>query len=179
MGRISSVRIKELLKFIEDAVTPGEKGSSLEELIRYLFTKVSGVSLGAHNQHNFAVSQEIDIAFWNDREEGNLDFLPNVILVECKNWDSPVSSQEVSWFDTKLRSRGLSFGILVAAHGITGNSENLTAANNIIAFALGEQRQIIVITLDEIRDIRTTIQVINLIKKKLCDLAVHQTTLQQ
>ena len=104
--------------------------------------------------------------------KNGLPFLPNVVLIECKNWNNPVSSIEVNRFCQKLASRGLDFGILIANNGITGNANDLDAAHNTIAFHLAQKRIIVVITRQEINAITTTAQMVQLIKEKICLLAV-------
>lgn len=101
--------------------------------------------------------------------------MPWIILVECKNWEAPVGSEHVSWFDTKIRNRGLEFGILVAANGITGDPSRLTDAHSIIARALQEGRRMLVITRDELLRLRDSSELVLVIKEKLCELAVSGT----
>jgi hypothetical protein len=88
-----------------------------------------------------------------------------------------VNNDEVVFFDENLSRRGLSFGILVAANEITGDPARRTAAHATIAGALAEQRQLITLTVDEIRAFTQGQQVIALIKRKLCELAVACTIL--
>lgn len=92
-------------------------------MICYLFGLVPGVAITHRNDMNPFNTEEIDVALWNEQDAGGLHFLPNVILIESKNWSNPVSSIEVNWFDTKLRNRGLDFGILISPHGITGDAD--------------------------------------------------------
>jgi len=148
------------------------KGRAFEDLACYLFETIPGVSIALRNQMNAYNNEEIDVAIWNDKSRHGLDFLPNVVLIECKNWSNPVSSIEVNWFCQKIASRGLDFGILIANNGITGNADNLNAAHNTIAFHLTQKRKIIVITRDEINSLSTTGDLIHLIKEKICLLAV-------
>ena len=115
------------------------------------------------------------MALWNDGSPDGFFFLPNSILVECKNWSTKVGSSELNWFDSKLRNRGLSFGIFVATRGITGDAADLTAAHTIIAAALREGRCLILITTTEIATLTDSSQLVHLIKQKLCDLAVRGT----
>jgi hypothetical protein len=84
--------------------------------------------------------------------------------------DPRVSSGEVAWFITKLRNRGLDFGILVSTRRITGNAPDLTAAHHIVATALLEKRRLLVLNLT------CTDELALLIKKKLCQLAVKGST---
>ena len=148
------------------------KGRAFEDLACYLFETIHGVSIALRNQMNAYHNEEIDVAIWNDKSRHGLNFLPNVILVECKNWSNPVSSIEVNWFCQKLASRGLDFGVLIANNGITGDANDLNAAHNTIAFHLAQKRKIVVITRDEINNLSTTSELIHLIKEKICLLSV-------
>ena len=74
-----------------------------------------------------------------------------------------------------MRNRGVEFGILIAANGITGNPALLTDAHSIIATALKERRRLIVITMEEVKSLVDSSQLVHLIKEKLCDLAVRGT----
>jgi hypothetical protein len=81
-------------------------GRALEDLICYVMALVPGVAITHSNELNAFETEEIDVAVWNDGSADGLCFLPNIILVECKNWSNAVGSHEVNWFDTKLRNRG-------------------------------------------------------------------------
>jgi hypothetical protein len=131
------------------AATTREKAKALEDLICYVFECIPGISVTQRNTFDVFQAEEVDVAFWNDQHHQGMWFLPTVLLVECKNWSVPVSNDEVVFFDEKLRRRGLSFGILVAAKGITGDHARRTAAHATIARALAEQRQLIILTVDE------------------------------
>ncbi len=65
--------------------------------------------------------------------------------------------------------------MLVAANGITGDREVLSRANFIIATALAHGIRIIVLTRGEIETLRTTADLVLLIKKKLCKLILTQS----
>ena len=134
----------------QNAQTTTAKGRALEDLICYLFGLVPGISITRRNVMNVFNTEEIDVALWNEKHPDGIPFIQEIILVECKNWSNPVGSSEVSWFDAKLRSRGLDFGLLVAVHGITGDAHDLTAAHHVIAGALRERRRLIVATTQEI-----------------------------
>ncbi len=155
--------------------TMADQGRALEDLICYVFTQVPGISITRRNEMNAFQTEEIDVALWNDGHPDGFFFLPNIILVECKNWSSRVSSAELSWFDTKLRNRGLSFGVLVAANGITGDSADITAAHSIVAAALREGRRLVVIRSEELLALTGSPELVWLVKEKLCDLAVRGT----
>ncbi len=177
MARLSSRRIFDLLQISRDGSSTAEQGRSLENLVCYVFGKIPGVTITHRNQLNVFNSEEIDVALWNEKRARILDFLPNVILVEAKNWSNPVGSSEVSWFDNKLRERGLGFGILVAVQGITGNAQDRTSSHQIIAGALREHRRIVVIRGDDLASLQESNELIQIIKLRLCELAVTGTVL--
>lgn len=141
----------------------------------YVFGRVPGISVTHRNPLNTFGTEEIDVALWNERRLRAFDFLPNVLLVEAKNWSHPVSSAEVAWFDRKLQDRGLDLGILVALRGVTGSAQDRTAAHQIIAGSLREFRRIILITGDDLRGLGDTSELVDLIKLRLCELAVTGT----
>lgn len=175
MTAIDQTRVAALFHSGATASTTKAKGDALEELICYVFGTVPGISVTRRNQRNAFDTEEIDVAFFNEQIPTGLPFLPWIILVECKNWQSPVGSEHVSWFDTKIRNRGVEFGILIAANGITGDPALLTDAHLTIARALQERRRMIVITQDELVRLTDSSQLVHIIKEKLCELAVRGT----
>ena len=157
------------------AGTTAVRGKALEDMICYLFGLVPGVTITHRNEMNSFNTEEIDVALWNEQDAVGFHFLPNVILIESKNWSNAVSSIEVNWFDSKLRNRGLDFGILISPYGITGDAADLTAAHSIVAAALKEKRKFIVLTTAELLALPDTDALARLIKTKLCELAVRGT----
>lgn len=172
MARYSSRTISNHFYHCDNGGTNHAKGAAFEDLTCYLFETIPGISVTQRNQLNAFQNEEIDIAVWNEKSKNGLHFLPHIILIECKNWSNPVSSNEVSWFCQKLSSRGLDFGILIANNGVTGDAGELTASHNIISQHLSQKRQLIIITREEIENLGDTSQMVRLIKEKLCLLAV-------
>jgi predicted helicase len=158
-----------------NAQTTTERGRALEDLICYVFGLVPGIAVTHRNEMNVFDTEEVDVALWNDGTDDGFHALPNLILVECKNWSNAVGSGEVAWFMTKLKNRGLDFGILISPHGITGNAQDLTAAHHVVAVELAEKRRLLLITTQELMAVADTGELALLIKKKLCDLAVKGT----
>ncbi len=172
MSQISQRKVAELLYLCENGTSSHERGQALENLIRYIFGKIPGLRCNIQDQLDYSRSQEIDLAFWNDK----LGFMPYVVLIECKNWSSPVSSAEVTVFKEKLYSRGLQFGIIVAVNGITGNMEQRTCAHDVIARALQDGRKIIVFTKEDILSLNSTKDLVETLKNKILDLVVLRTS---
>jgi len=175
MAPIDAATIQAFIEVGRNGHTTAEKGRALEDLICYVMSQIPGVAITHRNELNAFETEEIDVAIWNDAAAEGLFFLPNIILIECKNWSNRVGSAEVAWFDAKLRNRGLMFGILITTQGITGQAADLTAAHAIVAAALREGRRLVVVTTDELLEIANTENLVHVIKRKLCDLAVKGT----
>lgn len=158
------------------ALTNADKGRLLEDLSCYLMESVPGVAIAERNKLNAFATEEIDVAVWNEQErQGGLYFLPFVILIECKNWSKPVGSQEVVYFANRLQHRGCDYGILVAAEGVTGNSEDLKSAKFEIAQALAKGQRILVVSRTDIESLTHTDDFVRLLKQKILELTVSGT----
>ena len=156
----------------DNGATAQIRGRAFEDLAEYLFTTVPGVPFAKRNDLNVFNNEEIDLAIWNDKARHGFTFFPNIVLIECKNWSRPVSSNEVSWFCQKLQNRSLKYGILIANLGITGDPADITAAHHTLAMHLSQGRTVIILTRAEINTLRTTGQLVQMIQQKLCKIAV-------
>lgn len=169
--------LSDLKAAVGNSVSASAKGKALESLLCALFEVVPGITITRRNTKDIYGAEEIDIAFWNEQDGSGFPFLPWIILLECKNWSTAVGAEQVSWFDAKLRSRGVDFGILVAAKGITGQAENVTAAHKIVSDALADGRRIVVLTLSDLLPVESADALVLLIKRMLCDLHLKGTTI--
>lgn len=175
MPDIDDGRVSEFLERGDAATTSAQRGKELEDLIAYMFELIPGVSVTARNVMNAFDAEEIDLAFWNDGSAEGLRLFDHLLLVECKNWSTPVGYPELAVFYDKLQSRGRPLGIFVAANGITGDPEQRTAAHEVLMRALGNGREILVLTRREIEQLRTTSELVLLLKRKRAQLAVSAT----
>ena len=166
-------KIEKYIDDSEKASTKQEKGKLFEDLACYLFETIPGVVIAKRNSMNQYNTEEVDVSIWNDKDVEGLPFLNNIFLVECKNWSNPVESVDVNWFATKVEDRGLDFGVLLAAHGITKEKDELKRAQSILTGYLRKHIQIIVIEKEEILALETTGDIILLIKNKICELVVN------
>jgi hypothetical protein len=173
MPVLDQTALRHFIEVSAAAATTTEQGRALEQFICRLFDQIPGIAITHRNEMNVFRTEEIDVALWNDGFPDGLSFLPDIILVECKNWSKRVGSEEVSWFREKLRDRGLDFGILITTQGITGNPEELTGAQFVIAKALAAKCRLLVLKTEELLYLHDTDALILLIKRKLCDLAVR------
>ena len=148
------------------------RGKALESLVVELFGAIPGVRVEATNSLDVFGAQEIDVGIWNEGHPEGLQGLAQIFLVECKNWNRPVGSLEVAWFDTKLRLRGLSFGVLVAMNGITGNHHSRISAHLILSAALHEKRSLVVLTRGDLESLRRPPDLVEMLKRKLMQLTL-------
>lgn len=151
------------------------KGKIFEDLVCYISESVPGVSIRKRNKINPYHSEEIDVGIWNERVPAGFHFLPNTILIEAKNWSTPVSSKEVASFISKLEARGLEFGFLIALNGVTGEGVEISAARDMIRFALAKKIKLIVIKKSDIEKFRSGKDFVELVKERLCELAASGT----
>ncbi|WP_439658206.1 restriction endonuclease [Lentzea sp. HUAS TT2] len=178
MTAIDCAHVAMLLKAGDDATTTTARGRALEDLIAYLFELIPGITVTARNELNAFKAEEIDVAFWNEGDRAGLRLFDHILIVEAKNWASPAGYPELAVFNDKLQSRGRPMGIFVAASGITGDPQNLTRAHSVLARALSEGREIIVLTRSEIEKLPDTDELVQLLKRKRAQLAVSGTIFQ-
>lgn len=131
------------------------RGDALEELICYLLSELPGIKVLRNARDPFQ-SQEIDITVANAGLSTWMRLFPALILIECKNWDDHVGVSAVTDFIFKLMAKYVEVGIIVAANGITGDPEDLTAAYQRIAIAQSKGRRVLVITMEDLKNIKTT-----------------------
>lgn len=175
MTPIDRAHVIALFATGDTATTTTARGRALEDLITYLFELIPGITVTARNELNAFKAEEIDVAFWNEGDPVGLRMFDHLILVECKNWSTPAGYPELAVFFDKLQSRGRPLGIFVAASGITGDPSSLTAAHSVLARALTQGREILVITRREIEKLTNTDELVLLLKRKRAQLAVSGT----
>lgn len=175
MTAIDRARVAALFKAGDTAPTHSQRGHALEDLITYLFELIPGITVTARNELNAFKAEEIDVAFWNEGDPSGLRMFDHLILVECKNWSDRAGYSELAVFHDKLQSRGRPLGVFVAAAGITGDPNNLTAAHSVLARALAQGREILVLTRYEMEQLTDTDELVRLLKQKRAQLAVSGT----
>jgi hypothetical protein len=153
MPRFRRAEIQNCIYRARRAADARVRGRALEELVCYIFASIPGIFPPIRNVVDFADGGEIDIFLANKAVDAGLWFLPISVLVECKNWRERVGSEEVRVFIDRLRERACRAGIMIAAHGVTGDSGVLEAARRHIARALEQDIHVLVVTLEEIEQV--------------------------
>ena len=175
MPSLSPNRIRREFRRGDLALNAHGRGQALEDLTKYLFRRIPGVRFSDKDVITAMGSEEIDLVFWNDGINGGLSFLPNVLIFECKNWHEPVNSAAVSFFIQKVTSRHLEYGFIIAANGITGNAQDVTAAHAQIETAFLQNKiRTIVLTRREIENLTSTEALVHLIQDKILCLTLRR-----
>jgi Restriction endonuclease len=175
MASLSPKRIQRDFGRGDNAADGYERALALEDLTKYLFRRLPGVRFSAQDVVVAGGSEEIDLVFWNDGLREGLPFLPNILLFECKNWHDPVVSSAVSFFIQKVTSRHLEYGFLIAANGITGDQNEITAAHAQIETAFLQNKvKTLVLTRAEIEQLTSTEALIRLIQDKILRLTLRK-----
>lgn len=170
-------KIQAYFDAMEGGGSTTERGRALEGLMVYVIAECDGVRHHGNNRLNSQGSSEIDTCFWNARLSSGLDFLPQILISECKNTAAPVGSSELRVFSSKLDEMHLKHGLFVAAQGITGNTDNKRAAHDIVRTSFQRlQQQILVITRAEIQQFRSTLDLITILQNKTLELTLGAVT---
>ena len=176
MARYSNANIRKLLLESDTALTSDAKGAKLEELVKYLFDKVPGVSFHKKNVLDGVRAHELDVVFKNDKRISDLYFLDFVIITECKNTAHRLGSMGVRWFISKLQDRGLSTGILITLSGITGVADGVSNAHSeVINAVIRDKVSVLVLTREEIEPLKTTDELVNILQDKILSLTIERT----
>jgi hypothetical protein len=171
-------KIAKRLRKGDVATIAEEIGSALEDVVSWTLCSLQGVRVLHRDFVNRANSTEIDLFLFNNPRLSPIEFLPQFLLVECKNWQHRVNSATVRDFILKVRSARLSVGILVAASGITGDAADQTAANDEIRLAFDQDgTKILVLTRNEIERFRSSQEIVRLFEEKYGNACLRSTTI--
>lgn len=172
-------QIDHLLGTASNGATAQARGTALEQAAAAMFCSVPGIITPVTNVVDYATSGEIDILFPNRAPRNGFWFLDRAFLCECKNWNTAVGAQEIRVFADRMRERNCRDGILISTEGITGNAALLTAANNQVARALEDGREIIVLDWTDLHAIRSTNALIVKVQQKWIQLKSFRTSVNQ
>lgn len=145
MSELFQLRVRAYLRRGEQACFPHQRGRFYENLLAHLIEAVPGCEVERNSLNHYG-TEEVDITVSNLRLPGGLGLLPEMFLVECKNWSDPVDSTTLGYFVNVLADRGCELGVLAAAKGITGSAAHRDRAYAIGQAALVRRIRVLVIT---------------------------------
>jgi hypothetical protein len=163
--------VQGYLSIVDNPPSNAAMGKAFEDLACYLLNGIPGIAVTARNEMNTFATEEIDVACKNENDPAGLGALVDFFIVECKGWREAVNSEQVSWFLTKIRHRGVRFGILIAAEGITGEPEHLSRANFLVSVEMATFGiRMVIVTREEIEKLTSGEDFARLIIQKVCVL---------
>ncbi len=166
--------IKAELDAIKAMSRSQKKGARFEKLLRVIFEDVPGLAHLDSNIQSAHQTQEIDLAFWNDKPPDGLFFLDVPFLIEGKSSSSPVDGRDFEHFATTVKHRGRRDGILVALGGITGNPGRNSAGLYHQATALIDGITIIVVTEKDLMALTSGAVLVRLCQRLLSAITLRQ-----
>ena len=171
------VQIGAFLHDAEHGATPQIRGRALEDAAIAMFTSIPGVLTPESNALDYAHATEVDSVFPNQPNLKGL-WLTNerAFLCECKNWNVAAGAPELAFFLHKMKQRNCKFGVFVSSNGITGDATALTAANDIVAGALAEGYEIIVLDWNDLVSIRSAKALIQKMQERWTRLKAYRTS---
>ncbi len=118
----------EILSLAVDALSGAfdstkAQGDALEYLAAYLLSHVAGC-FPVRNLEAPDFENDVVIRNLSRHVSPALDVMGRYILVECKNWKGRVGSRHIAYLANRMRYCRVSFGILFAREGITGDLKN-------------------------------------------------------
>lgn len=161
------IAISDLIDKVESARTNQDKGRSLEDLATLLFSKIPSLHCKYRNLNTR--SSEIDLVVEYIGANFNIPLfeeLGRYLLIECKNWSSPVGVAPVRDFLGKLRKSKTQLGILFAKNGITGEGTGLDALREIQSAYDRDGTFLLVFSLAEVKQIENGADFIALLDQK-------------
>jgi hypothetical protein len=170
----SAVVKAHLVRATDLANSTHVRGKAFEDVLEHVFSAVPGCDVQRNSLNRFA-SEEVDLSVMNFKDEGGLRALPEIFLVECKNWSSAVDAATVNQFASKIRHRGCTLGVLVAANGVTGDPHERTAAYQSAALALVEQTRMLLITTADLNALTCSKDFVTVLHRRLLDLIAAGT----
>lgn len=163
----------------DGAATAVEKGAILEDLIEILLSRVAGVEVIARNHTTPDGADEIDASFENRKSPSGLYLVDAAIFaVECKNVRDVLGTLHVDRFISKVRRLGIRYGVLVAANGVSGSTDDRNRSHSLIVQAKSADGiWILVLTRTELERLTSIKGLVTLLNQKVLKLYLGEVSL--
>jgi hypothetical protein len=163
-------QLKALLAASQLAVGAHARGAALEDLVEHVFAAVPSLALYRRDVRDQDGAQEIDLVFSHLQHLSSLPISDVTIIVECKNESRKSTSEQITRFGTKLRTRNAKVGIFVTAAGLSGKSKPAAAAHAAIRDELSAGASIVVVTAAELAALSGPDDLAVLLRDRLLEL---------
>lgn len=165
--------LDKLIASVETANTNDTKGSSMADLVEYVFGEVPGITCTSRSFTEPDRTDEIDLVFQHSFLLSGLAIPQITLIVECKNEARKISAAHVTRFATKLRDRNLPVGFMISRTGLSGTRS--THAHGAVRTELSHGRTIVILTLEDLRYLVGTDELLTLCEGRRHELEVWRT----
>jgi hypothetical protein len=166
---------QELQIVLDSANTSDERGRALERAAGAFFSAVPGCEVHGRRVLDPFRSSEIDLLVGNRRRDAGLYYLPEMIPVECKSSEKPVTAAEIRDFASKVQDRNLQLGVLVTRAGVTGARSQAESAYHTAALTAARGIKMLLVTVPELRSVTTAHAFVELLHGKVFRLTASGT----
>jgi hypothetical protein len=174
MGSFDPEILGEMLRACRSARGAYPKGKALEDFVEHVFTAIPSVELYARDVTDLDGTQEVDLVFSHLHSVSAIPIPDVTVIVECKNEVTKTSSEEITRFATKLRSRNARIGIFVTWAGLAGRKRPPSHAHAAIRDELGTGISIIVVTTAELAALADSTDLAQLLVGRLQELVTYR-----
>jgi hypothetical protein len=168
--RIDIIQYSSLWEATKTATTNEAKGKTLERLANLVFEGMPFLVVKYRNLRTS--SSEIDLVLqykgW-DRPTLFDDF-GRYVLVECKNWGSPIAAKQVRDFIGKMRKTRVSLGVIFAKNGITGAHSGVDALRELHSAFDQDNIYVIIVSEEDLEAVKDGISFYDILDTKVDQL---------
>jgi hypothetical protein len=154
--------VRDLLVAAKQGTTADERGKRYESLLEYVFSSVPS-ALVVSNRRNYFGAEQVDLAVSNG---GAFPGLPEVFLVECKNYSERVDSKSVGYFLFICMVRGVELAVVAAAEGLTGEASDTSYAHSLALSASTRGCRLVVITTADLLALTSSQDLADMLRKR-------------
>jgi hypothetical protein len=174
MNGYDPTQLKTLLDACASATSAHARGSALEDLVQNVFAATPSVKLYMRDVKDQDGTQEVDLIFSHLQHISSFPIPDVTIIIECKNEKRKSTSEQITRFGTKLKSRNAKIGIFVTAAGLSGKIKPAAAAHAAIRDELSAGASIIVVTAAELATLTSSDDLAALLRDRLLELHTYR-----
>lgn len=165
--KLDLAQLRSMLTATQQAQTNNEKKVSYESLARFILESLPFLKCKYTNLRT--KSSEIDLVMeyggWSEKTV--FDWLGRYVLVECKNWASPVGASEIRDFIGKMGQTGANLGFVFARNGITGERDGADAVREIHNAWQSHKKAVIIFSESDISTLMAGASLYEIIDQKI------------
>ncbi|MEU6429699.1 hypothetical protein ABZ860_27720 [Microbispora sp. NPDC046973] len=172
MSMTFAARLQLALSQLDQASHTTGKGMRLQQVMELVINAAPGFTVVDRNKLDMPKSAEVDLWISHDRRP-TIPFIDPLVPIECKNEEGRASASQIRDFAGKIQATGGADGLLVARKGLSG--EGLESAHNAIHSWLNNGIRILVVTGNDLSNLRKPSDFAPLLKERYVELRLNRT----